>query len=366
MNILIVHKKLNGNCQSYYFFVREMAERFAMENSIATDHYSPDLEISGNTSASITFLRLPDKTGLSLSLWYRTSLFRIVKRLNITKVIYLNTLPFCKLSIPEIGIYADVSFVMPQKNELRYKQMLRNKFGEKIRDLQKIITYSEYAADQLGIRAGEDFRHKINVIYGAATYPFLDRSFNEKEIRKDNLTQGEEFFLAKLSNENDDDFITLLKAFSSFKKWQKSNMKLVVSGFESGLHSSLKRKLSSYKYASDVLVLTDDHTDIYPEILSAAYAFLLLTYKDCDTIPVFEALQSGTLLIAPSLPSIKEIAKNEFIEISTKDQETISRLLINAYQNESLSETMAANGMQLAQQYSYDSAKNAYQGVFEN
>ncbi|WP_353934802.1 glycosyltransferase, partial [Acinetobacter baumannii] len=64
----------------------------------------------------------------------------------------------------------------------------------------------------------------------------------------------------------------LLKAFSLFKKWHKSNMKLVIAGRLAWHYETFLEKLKTYKYKNDI-VLTGylPETDLQA-LVAGAYA----------------------------------------------------------------------------------------------
>lgn len=118
-------------------------------------------------------------------------------------------------------------------------------------------------------------------------------NWEEKEQVKDTYTGGREYFLFAGDIFPPDHIIILLKAFSHFKKWQLSNMKLVLAGKANKKTAKLKDKLTTYKYREDVVIIENPSPDISDTLLQAAYApvsidkteeelarHLLLLYKD--------------------------------------------------------------------------------------
>ena len=59
---------------------------------------------------------------------------------------------------------------------------------------------------------------------------FRPFTWTEKESWKDSFTEGREYFLYVGSVHPRKNLINLLKAFSGFKKRQKTNMQLVIAG----------------------------------------------------------------------------------------------------------------------------------------
>jgi len=71
---------------------------------------------------------------------------------------------------------------------------------------------------------------KISVVQPAARNHFRPLGWEEKESVKAGYADGREYFLFVGGIHPRKNLLNLLKAFSLFKKWQKSNMKLLVAG----------------------------------------------------------------------------------------------------------------------------------------
>lgn len=96
--------------------------------------------------------------------------------------------------------------------------------------------------------------------------------WEEREQLKEKYAGGTEYFLYTGPIYPPDPLITLLKAFSHFKKWQQSNMKLVLAGAANRKTKKLKDKLGTYKYREDVLIIENPDPGITQELTAAAYA----------------------------------------------------------------------------------------------
>jgi hypothetical protein len=96
--------------------------------------------------------------------------------------------------------------------------------------------------------------------------------WEDREKIKEKYTGGTEYFLYTGPIYPPDPLITLLKAFSHFKKWQQSNMKLVMAGSVNRKTGKLKEKLATYKYREDVIIIENPVTELLHELAAAAYA----------------------------------------------------------------------------------------------
>lgn len=96
--------------------------------------------------------------------------------------------------------------------------------------------------------------------------------WEEIEQIKEKYASGTGYFLYAGPVYPPDLLITLLKAFSHFKKWQQSNMKLVLAGPINRKTKKLKEKLATYKYREDVIIIEGPAAEAIDELTAAAFA----------------------------------------------------------------------------------------------
>jgi hypothetical protein len=138
--------------------------------------------------------------------------------------------------------------------------------------------------------AGEE---KIKVVYHAGSKQFVAVDFEEAQLLKETFTQGNEYFFYSVDEYTTNFLITLLKAFSLFKKLQKTSMKLVlalVNIKEEGLINDFK----NYKYRSDVIFVAGENK--FNELLQQAYAAISFENHAADNTN-FKALKNNVPLI---------------------------------------------------------------------
>ncbi len=111
-------------------------------------------------------------------------------------------------------------------------------------------------------------------------------------------TAGKSFFLFIGNITEQDLLVDLLKAFSVFKKWQHSNMQLVIAGYTTAWTPVLEEKLLTYKYRNDVVVQKDIDTAEIARLVGACYAMLYPSAGPSFPLSLLWALQSNKAVIA--------------------------------------------------------------------
>ena len=81
-------------------------------------------------------------------------------------------------------------------------------------------------------------------------------TFEEKNELREKLTEGMDYFLCIYNSSDTHDLLVMLKAFSIFKKWQRSQMKFMLA-VDDKIKPWLMSKLETYKFRSDVVITTD-------------------------------------------------------------------------------------------------------------
>jgi glycosyltransferase involved in cell wall biosynthesis len=123
-------------------------------------------------------------------------------------------------------------------------------------------------------------------------------SWAEAESIKTQYSGGRDFFLFTGDLDEKHQLIELLKAFSVFKKWQQSNMQLLIAGYPVKWTSWFEEKLSTYKYKNDVVMLTNTGFDEIAKLTAVSYALLYPGATNHPPLSLILAIQSGSAFVA--------------------------------------------------------------------
>ncbi|MFT3909110.1 MAG: glycosyltransferase [Ferruginibacter sp.] len=222
--------------------------------------------------------------------------FKIPRLLNKYNVDHFVSTEVCSLrtNVPQLLIIKDLSFL--KKNNLLKRadsSYLKRytKFFVK-RSARIAVLNPTLKTTLLKTFAVAD--DKINII-NAAVDTGNSLTYEKTEAIKNNYTEGKEYFLFFSTPSTVVNTITMLKAFSIFKKWQRSNMQLLIL-FASNEKNTIK-DLSSYKYKADVKTLNATSLEMSRELIAAAYAAIHL--------PAVELTEGeGLNCLASSIPLI--------------------------------------------------------------
>lgn len=166
----------------------------------------------------------------------------------------------------------------------------------------------------------------------ASLYQAVD--WEKREAVKLKYTEEKEYFLMPVSSTPHQHILNVLKAFSRFKKWQQSNMQLIIHGTASG-NKKIRELLQTYKYRNDVKMMEDEPADTkYADILASCMAMIYLPADDRAAIALTEAFQCGVPVITAAAGEIAEMAGDAVLYCEPADIEKLAGNMVKLYKDE--------------------------------
>lgn len=281
------------------------------------------------------------KNKLLMYYWYRYKLPALLIKNNAT----------CFISDAEmLSLRPTIAQYLYFENSVASKK--RSKYFEKafISSLQKataIFTAEGYIEDKL--KTAYPFTaEKIKTTWHGL--PFVSSRSTEQEI-KDKYADGFDYFLCPVKSTAPAHLIVLLKAFSQFKKRQKTSLKLVFLLHDIPADKFLPQ-LRTYKYEDEVKVV--GKTEDLSGIISSAFAVILLENGPAADAALF-AMQQHVCVAVPMNPVSKSLFGDAvfFTEIS---EALLSETMQLIYKNEATKAYFEEKGFIHAARYDAEHA----------
>ncbi len=179
------------------------------------------------------------------------------------------------------------------------------------------------------------FHQKIKLLPIDTAEEIRSLSWVEKENIKIQHTAGQEYFIFAGDIHQRYDLVSLLKAFSQFKRRQQSGMHLIIAGNRTLHTGQLVQKLASFKYRNDVHLVIDPPEKTLNALIGAAYAFVYPVLYDHLPVNVLSAICARVPVITFVTPFIKELAGDTVI-YTASDAEALSESMQSVYKDEDL------------------------------
>lgn len=268
--------------------------------------------------------------------WHDIKLPGIIKKHKADVFVSFNGFCSLRASVPQCILLHDLSFMyktslLKQPHTFFYKRYLP-KFLQKA---NTIVSSSFFIKREITAQY-KMADGKIDVIHAAANEIFHPLIEKEKEQVRLKFSDGKNYFVAAARPDSDKSLIILLKAFSVFKKMQKSNWKLVL--VKGGLTSNKKiaESLKTYKYRDDV-VLPDKLTqEEFVMLVGSAYVLIdLLPWNGTDTTTL-NAMKCNVPVITAKDPARKEQCEDAALYAEPSDHRDIADKLMLLYKDETL------------------------------
>ena len=158
-------------------------------------------------------------------------------------------------------------------------------------------------------------------------------SFAEREAAKAEWAGGKEYFLVLSDGVGQKGIVNLLKAFSLFKKRQRSNMQLVIIDRDPPSGRDWKEKLDSYKYRED-LHWVGGAPSPTEKMIGGAYALLMPFAGDGLGVPMLNAWKAGVPVIAGPGGNLAEIGGEAALYAGIEDPAVLAGQMMLIYKDE--------------------------------
>lgn len=205
-----------------------------------------------------------------------------------------------------------------------------------------IITSSGFMKQRLlkeGIAA-----HAVLVLPPSPASLYQPVDWQKKEAVRHSYTEGKEYFLMPVSSTPDQHILNVFKAFSRFKKWQQSNMQLIIQGNIAG-YKKMRELLQTYKYRNDVKIIEDDPADReYADILASCMAMIYLPADGKTAILLAEALQCGVPVITAATGALAEMGGDAVLYGDPANIEKLAGDMVTLYKDEKFRYALARKG----------------------
>lgn len=345
-----------GELEGIGFFIEEIFSRIIRTNP---EH---DFYFITEKAIDIAFFSLPNVKQVSIKpltqvnsirkSWFNWRISSLVKKIKADVLISFDEIEVSSSHVAQCYIIHDVRFFNADKKPVKKKGKITS--GKWLKTAV-IVTASE----SLKFIIQKEYQltdNNICIIPHPAGSIFQPVEEGEKENIKVQYAEGNEYFIYKASNQSGKKTYNLLKAFSAFKKKQKSNMKLLIAVSSTTKSTELIKQLQSYKYRDDVNLIEITNKQTLAKLVAAAYALIDLWGNEYFSYSGLEAIQCRTAAIVANSSIVSETEKDSFLYVNNDNFNELAEKMMLLYKDENLRSGLIENGKKNTSLISWDEA----------
>ncbi len=304
---------------------------------------------------NVTPVVVPPKArhALSFRWWFDVKIPLALKKYKAD--VFVSPDGFCSLftKVPQVLVIHDLAFIHHPKFIPTIHRFFYKRYTPLfLKKAAVIATVSEFSKKDIVDQYHVDEQKIINVSSAAKTI-FQPVEWDDKEAIKTEYADGCEYFVFVGGIHPRKNLLNLLKAFSLFKKRQRSNMKLLIAGRLAWDYDKITEKIETYKFRQDVKLLGYMSEAALAKLVAAAYALVFPSYFEGFGVPILEAMQSHVPVITSNTSSMPEIGEAAALYADPTDAADIADQMKRIFTNENMRSQLVEKGKVVAAKYTW-------------
>ena len=257
----------------------------------------------------------------------------------------------------------DLIFIrFPQYYGLINRSIYRAKLKYACKAADKIIAISQKTKDDL-VELLQVDASKIEVVYQNCDRSFtLNQSDTQKTLVKKKYKLPKKYLLTVGTIEERKNLLLLVKALPH----TKISMPLIVVGKPNPYLNQVKQFVNANKLDSRVIFLHEVNFDELPALYQLATAFVYPSRYEGFGIPILEALNSGTPVIAAKGSCLEEAGGPDSLYIDPDDEQELAKAINRVWSNPSLRQHMMMKGFDYAHNFDNDKLSAQLMNLYQN
>lgn len=286
--------------------------------------------------------------------WYDVKIPALLRKYKADVFVSADAHCSLRTRVPQCLVVHDLAFLhypsfIPRSHYFYYKRYTP-KFIQKAK---RVATVSEFSKQDISITY-QTPADKIDVVYSAAKSIFHPASGAAMEAVKEKYTEGKEFFIYTGAIHPRKNLFHLLKAFSEFKKKQKSSWKLVLAGRLAWHSKAFAESIKTYKYRNDVVMTGYIPDEELVQLTGAAYAMVYPSLCEGFGVPVVEAMRCEVPVITSINSAMQEIAGDAALYADPESFHDLADKMMLLYKDERLRAQLVEKGKVTESKYNWD------------
>lgn len=288
---------------------------------------------------------------LRLQYWFNYKIPAVLRKYKADVFVSLEGICSLRTRKPQCLLISDLCFLhhphLIKKQQARFFKKFMPAFLAKAKSIATVSAFSRSVlVDHYKISSDT-----IDLVMPGTADIFKPVDPEEKEIIIKQYAEGKAYFLFSGDINRRSNLINLLKAFSFFKKRQKSNMMLLIAG---NAGEAFKKELKTYKYRTEVKLLENLPVKELARITAAAYAMVYpVLYADFALSPL-QAMQCGVPVVTAGTGALPSICGDAALFADPENFTDIAENMMLVFKDEVKARALIKAGYARLQQYQGD------------
>ncbi|MDQ2720298.1 MAG: glycosyltransferase family 4 protein [Bacteroidota bacterium] len=344
-------------------FIFETFQRILRSHSdhtfilISNKSFSQSFVFSKNIIPVI--INYPAKSPKKWLIWYNFKIPKILKKYEADIFISEN---FCTLftKIPQLLIAPDLSFIHQPSFFTKTEKFFYKKFMPLfLKKAKTIISFSEFEKRDI-VRQYKMDANKIKVIHEGIDKSYYPFNLEEREIIKEKYADGNEYFVYTGIISSQKNLKNLLKAFSIFKKRQRSSMQMIIAGKQGKHFEEFNKSLENYKFKKEIKLLNDLSEQEIIKIIASSYATLFPPVYEISAIGLLKAMKCEVPVIASEIGFMREICGDAALYFDPENDKDIAWKMMLVFKDEKLRKEFIEKGKERIKNYDWDKSASLF------
>ena len=274
--------------------------------------------------------------------------------------------PFSKGFHSVATIHDLVAFYHPHTIPVKYALYMRFLIKFMIRNVEKIITDTEFIRDEIieTFHIDEQRVHAVPIAASDLFRPVSDKKRIEEVKRRYGITRH--YFLHVGNIEPRKNLISLFKACDLVWENLHTDYQLVVVGKKGWLYKDIFKTLRETRIIEDVIFTNYVREEDIPVLYSGAEFFVFPSLYEGFGLPVLEAMRCGTPVITSHVSSMPEVAGDAAMYVDPHNVEDIAEKIITLAYNDDLKAHLRQKGFSQAARFTWENTARETLRVYES
>ena len=263
-------------------------------------------------------------------------------------------------NVPQILVSPDLTYIfypaLLNKKQLSTAKKNTPKFLQKA---DTIVVNSHFFKNEIIKRFGID-NQKIKIIYPSSIKKIHSISEEEKIAVKEKYADGNEYFIYQGIISMEQNLVNLLKAFSFFKKRQRSKMQLFLTGKQGLKYDEFIHLLASYKFKNEVIVKANESHSENEKLLSCAYASLYVPFYESKGNTILETMSWQIPMVVSNTGFLKEYCGEAALYVDPGNFNDIADKMMLIFKDEQKRQELIQSGTREIKKFTESEADNKW------